>query len=100
MAIPKKKSLLKPSQDSIIKKAKDKSKKDEKVITVAMKSTGTAQLQGLYDEAMFMMGEGFTGPEANAGDINRYYNGLGKARKYGKMLRQRGIMVVIPEVGD
>ena len=90
MAIPKKKSLLKT--------AKEKAKEEDKTIKVAAKSI--AELQGLYDDGMFIMGEGFTGEEANAGDVAMYYNGLKKAQKYGRLLRRRGIIVPIPKEGD
>ena len=92
MAIPKKKSLLNT--------AKEKAKKDEKNITVAMRAKSIAELQGLYDDGMFIMGEGFTGEEANAGDVAMYYNGLSAARKYGRLLRRKGIIVPIPKDGD
>ena len=45
---------------------------------------------------MFAMGEGFTGPDASAADVGLYHNGRDKAIKYGKLLRQKGVMVKLP----
>ena len=89
MAIPKKKK-------SLLQTAKEKAEKDEKNVTVAMRAKSIQQLQDLYEDGMFMMNEGFIGPEANAGDVGLFYNGLGKARKYGRLLRKKGIKVPIP----
>jgi len=83
MAIPKgkKKSLL---------KAKDK------VVKVAS-GGGIRELRRLFESAMFAMGEGSTGPDANAADVGLYHNGRDNALKYGRLLRQKGVMVKLPK---
>tara|TARA_R110000823_G_scaffold212399_1_gene342544 strand:- start:36 stop:296 length:261 start_codon:yes stop_codon:yes gene_type:complete len=85
MAIPKgqnKKSLLNKSKDKVVK--------------VASGGQGIKELQSLFESAMFAMGEGFTGPDASAADVGLYHNGRDKAIKYGKLLRQKGVMVKLP----
>ena len=80
---PKKKSLLKAET-----KPKDK--------TLQVASNSIRKLQELYKSAMFYMNEGSTGPDANAHDIGIYYTSRDEARKYGKLLRAKGVMVKLP----
>lgn len=82
---PKKKSLLKA-----------KTKPKVKTVKVASNSKGIKELQSLFESAMFAMGEGFIGEDANAHDKSMYYHGRDEARKYGKLLRQKGVMVKLP----
>ena len=84
MAIPKgqnKKSLLNKSKNKVVKVASGQ---------------GIKELQSLFDESLFYMNEGSTGPDANAADIGLYHNGRDRALKYGKLLRQKGVMVKLP----
>ena len=84
MAIPKgqnKKSLINKSKDKVVKVAS---------------GGGIKELQRLFESAMFAMGEGSTGPDANAADVGLYHNGRDNALKYGKLLRQKGVMVKLP----
>ena len=85
MAIPKgkkKKSLL---------KAKDK------VVKVASSGKGIKELTDLFASAMFAMGEGWNSPEGNAAEQSMYHTGRGDALKYGRLLRQKGVMVKLPK---
>ena len=67
-----------------------------KVVKVSSSSKGIVDLQSMFDDAMFAMGEGFTGPDASASDEGLYHNGRDRAIKYGKLLRQKGVMVKLP----
>ena len=85
MAIPKgqnKKSLLNKPKDKVVK--------------VASGGQGIKELQSMFDEAMFVMGEGWNSPEASASESGRYWNGRDAAIKYGKLLHQKGVMVKLP----
>jgi len=77
-----KKAPAKPEKKSLLKK---------------VGGLSTDKLMGLYNDGMELILEGDNSPSANFHDSNRYYNGLIKAQKYGRMLRQRGIKVTIPK---
>jgi len=55
------------------------------------------QIRKEYEEAMFMMGEGWNSWEANAQEQYFYSKGREDAIKFGNMLRKRGIKVAIPK---
>lgn len=85
MAIPKgqnKKSLINKSKDKVVK--------------VASGGQGIKELTDLFAKSMFVMGEGWNSPEGSSAEQGMYHTGRSDALKYGKLLRQKGVMVKLP----
>jgi transposase len=55
------------------------------------------EIRRRYEDAMFTMGEGSNSWEANAQDQTLYNRGREDAIKFGNMLRNLGIKVIIPK---